>query len=75
MSNGNGKTVGKVKFYSRSKGYGFIERTNGSSDRDVFVHAKDLPYGVVELLQNQKVAFVLENGVKGPRAKQVELVS
>lgn len=64
--------MGKVKFYSRTKGYGFIDR--GAGDRDVFVHAKDLPYGLSELLQNQKVAFLLENGPKGPRAKQVELI-
>lgn len=72
MNTGNGRVTGKVKFYSRPKGYGFIDR--GLGDRDVFVHAKDLPAGVSELLQNQKVSFILEVHTKGPRAKQVEIV-
>lgn len=70
---GNGRVTGKVKFYSRTKGYGFIDR--GTGERDVFVHAKDLPGGINELLQNQKVSFLLENHTRGPRAKLVEVVT
>lgn len=67
---------GKVKFYSRSKGFGFIAV---AGERDVFVHATDLPDGVDELRQDQKVQFTevdhMKDGVvKGPRAKEIILV-
>lgn len=68
----NGKLTGKVKFYSRAKGYGFIAR---AGERDVFVHAKDLPEGIVELLPDQKVAFTIDQHNRGPRARNVEVVT
>jgi len=66
----NGKFTGKVKFFNKTKGFGFIERLGNS---DVFVHAKDLPFGVTELSPDQDVAFTVEEGTKGPRAKNLEL--
>jgi CspA family cold shock protein len=68
----DGKVTGKVKFYNRTKGFGFIMR--GPGERDVFVHAKDLPMGVIELLADQPVRFVLESGQRGPRARALEVV-
>ena len=76
MSNGNDKSadklMGRVKFYSRTKGYGFILRPDAT---DVFVHARDLPAGCDELLKDQYVAYILEDHDKGPRARDVELAS
>lgn len=70
--NGNGKIKGRVKFYSRIKGYGFIAADIGGGD--VFVHAKDLPSMVVELTPNQRVSFTLEQNQRGPRARNLEVL-
>ena len=60
---------GKVKWFSDTKGYGFIELAQG---QDVFVH-----YSVIEsggyrsLREGQEVAFELEGGPKGDHATKV----
>lgn len=71
MNTSETKVQGTVKFYNRAKGFGFIQR---AGERDVFVHAKDLPTGVIELFQEQKVAFVIDNNHKGPRATDIEVL-
>jgi CspA family cold shock protein len=71
MGNGEEKFQGTVRYYSKTNGYGFITR---SGERDVFVHARQLPEGVLELMIGQRVSYTLEQGHKGPRAKTVELV-
>ena len=68
---GNGKVGGKVKFYSRQKGYGFIRPDDGS--RDVFVHAKELPEGIIDLIPDQRVKYHLQDHAKGPRALSIDV--
>jgi len=47
---------GTVKFYNETKGYGFIEPTDGGND--VFVHATALKRsGLETLAQGQQVSF------------------
>lgn len=60
---------GTVKWFSNSKGYGFIEREEGE---DVFVHFSqiDAP-GYKTLEQGQKVTFEVAEGPKGPQASTV----
>jgi CspA family cold shock protein len=65
------RIIGIVKWFNRAKAWGFIERPG---DRDVFVHIRDLPHGIQEMMPGQKVSYVLEDNHKGPRAKQVELL-
>ncbi|MFM1813908.1 MAG: hypothetical protein RLZ98_603 [Pseudomonadota bacterium] len=47
---------GTVKFYNSTKGFGFIEPTDGG--KDVFVHATALERaGISGLSEGQKVSF------------------
>jgi len=60
---------GKVKWFNESKGYGFIEREDGS---DVFVHFSAIKGdGFKTLSENQEVEFDVEQGEKGPKAVNV----
>ena len=48
--------MGTVKFYNDTKGFGFIEPSDGS--KDVFVHATALERaGMRGLVEGQKVSF------------------
>ncbi|GLX79176.1 cold-shock protein [Thalassotalea insulae] len=61
--------TGKVKFFNESKGFGFIEQENGP---DVFVHFSAITGdGFRTLTDGQAVSFTVEQGQKGPEAKNV----
>ena len=63
-------TVGTVKWFNPTKGFGFIAPEDGSSD--VFVHQSDIDVqGYRELSEGQKVEFSIESGPKGPKAASV----
>jgi CspA family cold shock protein len=60
---------GKVKWFSDSKGYGFIEV---EGRKDVFVHYSAIEKdGYKSLAEGQPVAFEIVDGDKGPQAAQV----
>ncbi len=60
---------GKVKWFSNTKGYGFITPENGE---DVFVHHKSiLGEGYKTLDEGQEVEFEIEKGPKGEQATKV----
>ncbi len=55
---------GTVKWFNATKGYGFIQPTDGSSD--VFVHISAVERaGLQGLNDGQTVSFDLESGQKG----------
>ena len=57
-------TIGTVKFFNTSKGYGFIAPQDGS--KDVFVHVSAVQQaGMTTLSENQQVSFDLEKGNNG----------
>ena len=61
--------LGKVKWFSAEKGYGFIEREDGS---DVFVHYSAIQdEGFKSLTEGQNVEFEVVDGNRGPQAANV----
>jgi CspA family cold shock protein len=57
-------TIGTVKFFNATKGFGFIQPEDGS--KDVFVHISAVERaGLGTLTENQKVSFELEKGNNG----------
>jgi CspA family cold shock protein len=68
----NERVTGTVKWFSASKGYGFIERQGGP---DVFVHfSAIMTEGFRTLQQGQQVEFTIEQGPKGLQAANVQVV-
>jgi CspA family cold shock protein len=62
---------GKVKWFSRKKGYGFIVREDGT---DVFVHFSGINGdGYRTLEEDQEVTFEVVDGEKGLQATNVEI--
>jgi len=63
---------GTVKWFSDSKGYGFITSESGS---DVFVHHSEIQgTGFKSLSEGQKVEFEIKQGPKGSQAANVTAV-
>ena len=62
---------GTVKWFNGEKGYGFVTPDDGS--KDVFVHHSAVQgSGFKSLTEGQQVKFELEQGPKGPSAKNVQ---
>ena len=60
---------GTVKWFKEAKGYGFIQRSNGS---DVFVHFSAIQGdGYRTLEEGAELDFELEDGPQGPKALTV----
>ena len=61
---------GIVKWFNNKKGYGLIEQEEG---RDIFVHYSSINMsGFRTLAEGDRVIFELEEGERGPVAKNVE---
>lgn len=60
------RLTGRVKWFSDSKGYGFIERDDGD---DVFVHHSSIEgSGYRTLSEGERVEFEIMEEDKGPKA-------
>jgi CspA family cold shock protein len=66
--------TGTVKWFNDAKGYGFIAQEGGGDD--VFVHFSAISgEGFKSLTEGAKVEYEVEQGAKGPQAKNVILVA
>ncbi len=64
------RNMGTVRWFSRVKGYGFIQPDG--EEKDVFVHFSAITgEGYRNLHQGQRVEFSVESTDKGPQAVQV----
>ena len=64
-------TIGTVKFYNSSKGFGFIAPEGGA--KDVFVHATALEAaGMTSLSEGQKLSFDIQPDAKGSKAVNLQ---
>jgi CspA family cold shock protein len=64
-----GKETGSVKWFSPSKGFGFITRDNGE---DIFVHFRSISGDGHRILrEGQRVEFEVTEGTKGLQAEDV----
>ncbi|QGU00149.1 Cold shock protein of CSP family [Candidatus Syntrophocurvum alkaliphilum] len=64
--------IGTVKWFSNSKGYGFIQNEQGE---DVFVHFTAIDSsGYKSLSEGQRVEFQMTNGPRGQQAANVKVV-
>lgn len=63
-------SIGTVKWFNASKGYGFITPEDGS--KDLFVHHSEVKVdGYATLNDGQKVEYEEGQGQKGPCANNV----
>jgi CspA family cold shock protein len=64
-------TIGTVKFFNSSKGFGFISPEGGG--KDVFVHASAVEAaGMRSLDEGQRVSFDIQPDAKGPKAVNLQ---
>lgn len=71
MSLAGSREFGTVKWFSDEKGYGFVERVEGS---DVFVHYSAIETeGFRSLKEGQRVSFVVGESEKGLQAESVQV--
>ena len=65
-------TIGTVKFFNTSKGFGFISPDDGG--KDVFVHASAMEAaGIRTLSEGQKVSFDIQPDARGAKAGNLKL--
>jgi CspA family cold shock protein len=64
-------TIGTVKFFNATKGFGFIAPEDGG--KDVFVHATAVEAaGLRSLSEGQKVSFDIQPDARGAKATNLK---
>lgn len=61
---------GVVKFFNKTKGFGFIQ--SNESGEDIFVHQTGL---IDDIYENNRVQFNVERGKKGLNAVNVRVIN
>jgi cold shock protein len=63
--------IGRVKWFSLEKGFGFISSEEGE---DVYLASDALPAGVTTVKPGTKLEFGVAEGRKGPQALSVRII-
>lgn len=67
-------TIGTVKWYNSTKGYGFIQPEEGGAD--VFVHATAVERaGMRGLVEGQKIEFEVQTDPRSRKSSAVNLTA
>jgi len=69
INNLNNMSNGTVKFFNVTKGFGFIQPSDGS--KDVFVHQNGL---IDKITEGDEVSYDVEESPKGLNAVNVKLI-
>lgn len=68
------KAEGTVKWFNDAKGFGFITPDGGGED--IFAHFSQINMpGFKNLVENQRVSFVIIDGPKGKQATDIQPMS
>ncbi len=66
-------STGVVKWFNAEKGFGFIVPDDGG--KDLFAHYSEIrSEGYKTLQDNQRVSFDVDEGQKGPSAKNIQIL-
>lgn len=65
-----GHWVGSIKWFDLDKGYGFIDRGNGT---DIFFHRSSVIGSAADFVEAQMVTYGVEETLKGLQAIEVRL--
>ena len=65
-----GHWVGTIKWFDTEKGYGFIDRGDGT---DIFFHKSETVGQPADFAEEKMVTYDVEETVKGPQAVEVKL--
>ena len=63
--------IGRVKWFSLEKGFGFISSEEGE---DVYLAASALPTGTPSVKPGTKLEFGVAEGRRGPQARSVRII-
>ena len=63
--------TGKVKWYEKSKGFGFITAEDG---KEIYVNAAALPDGMHELRPGTRLEFGVAEGRRGPQSLSLRVL-
>jgi CspA family cold shock protein len=56
-------SIGTVKWFNTTKGYGFIQPEDGS--KDVFLHISDVQRAGMDVREGDKLSYVIQSGQQG----------
>lgn len=66
---------GKLKFYKRAKGFGYIEYFDGNEKRSIYTHVSQFVNGVRSINVGQHYKFKIGENDRGKIATDVEVLN